>query len=227
MVVTARTPILQLNMYLYVILDGVVDILKRLGAGRPSNHVPITDSVPLSAGAHPCSSSVYTGVKAAGVLSWPLPPTPPQVAPTLRMSRSILWLSHMTSWPVEGLYFTVYTVHVADLGRVSAAACLLGLWVRIPLKALLSVSCESCVLSLLITRPEESYRMWCLRMISTPQQWGGRGPLEAFEPWIYIYIYIYRTCTPLSSITPLSHMAWRRILFLRLYIVRGWVKWKP
>jgi len=225
MVVTARTPILQLNMYLYVILDGVVDILKRLGAGRPSNHVPITDSVPLSAGAHPCSSSVYTGVKAAGVLSWPLPPTPPQVAPTLRMSRSILWLSHMTSWPVEGLYFTVYTVHVADLGRVSAAACLLGLWVRIPLKALLSVSCESCVLSLLITRPEESYRMWCLRMISTPQQWGGRGPLEAFEPWIYIYIY--RTCTPLSSITPLSHMAWRRILFLRLYIVRGWVKWKP
>jgi hypothetical protein len=54
------------------------------------------------------------------------------------------------------------------LRRGSAAACLLGLWVRIPPGAWMSVSCECCVLSGrglcdgLITRPEESYRMWCV-----------------------------------------------------------------
>jgi len=47
----------------------------------------------------------------------------------------------------------------------SAAAGLLGLWVRIPLGVCKSVSCECCVLSGsglcvgLITRPEESYRV--------------------------------------------------------------------
>ena len=51
------------------------------------------------------------------------------------------------------------------LRRGSAAARLLGLWVRIPPGAWMSVSCECCVLSGrglcvgLITRPEESYRM--------------------------------------------------------------------
>ena len=50
----------------------------------------------------------------------------------------------------------------------SAAACLLGLWVRIPPGAWIFVSCECCVLSgrglcsELITYPEESYRLWCV-----------------------------------------------------------------
>ena len=50
----------------------------------------------------------------------------------------------------------------------SAAARLLGLWVRIPLGAWMSVGCECCVLSGrsvwggLITTPEESYRVWCV-----------------------------------------------------------------
>ena len=49
----------------------------------------------------------------------------------------------------------------------SAAALMLGLWVRIPPGAWMSVSCECCVLSgrglcvVLITRPEECYRV-CL-----------------------------------------------------------------
>ena len=48
----------------------------------------------------------------------------------------------------------------------SAAARLLGLWLRIPPGAWMSVSCECCVLSgrglfdELITRPEESYLQW-------------------------------------------------------------------
>jgi len=52
--------------------------------------------------------------------------------------------------------------------RTSAAARLLTSWVRIPPGAWMSVCCECCVLSgrglcdELITRPEESYRPWCV-----------------------------------------------------------------
>jgi hypothetical protein len=51
------------------------------------------------------------------------------------------------------------------LRRGSAAASLLGLWVRIMPGTCISLSCECCVLSGrgpgvgLITRPEESYRV--------------------------------------------------------------------
>jgi hypothetical protein len=50
----------------------------------------------------------------------------------------------------------------------SAADRLLGLCVRIPSEAWMSVCCECCVSSgtglcdELITRPEESYRLWCV-----------------------------------------------------------------
>jgi len=49
-----------------------------------------------------------------------------------------------------------------------AAARLLRLWVRIPPGAWMAVCCECCVLSgrglcdALITRPEESCRLWCV-----------------------------------------------------------------
>jgi len=52
------------------------------------------------------------------------------------------------------------------LRRGSSAARLLRLWVRIPPGAWMSACCEYCVLSGrglcdgLITRPEESYRLW-------------------------------------------------------------------
>ena len=52
------------------------------------------------------------------------------------------------------------------LRRRSAAARLLRMWVRIPPAAWMCVCCECCVLSgrglcdELITRPEESYRLW-------------------------------------------------------------------
>ena len=54
------------------------------------------------------------------------------------------------------------------LRRRSTAARLLRSWVRIPPGAWMSVCCECCVLSRrglfdeLITRPEESYRLWCV-----------------------------------------------------------------
>jgi hypothetical protein len=54
------------------------------------------------------------------------------------------------------------------LRRRSTAVRLLGLWVRITPRAWISVCCECCVLSGrglchgLITRLEESYRVWCV-----------------------------------------------------------------
>ena len=54
------------------------------------------------------------------------------------------------------------------LRRKSTAACLLRLWVRIPPGSWMFVCCKCCVLSgrglcdALITRPDESYRLWCV-----------------------------------------------------------------
>ena len=49
------------------------------------------------------------------------------------------------------------------LRRGSAAARLLGLWVRIQPGAWMSVCCVTCCLCVgLITRPENSYRVWCV-----------------------------------------------------------------
>jgi len=58
------------------------------------------------------------------------------------------------------------------LWRRSAAARMLRLWVRIPPEAWTSVLCVSCVLygrglcDELTTRPEESYRVWCVAVWS-------------------------------------------------------------
>ena len=55
-----------------------------------------------------------------------------------------------------------------NLRRRPAAARLLGLYVRIPRGAWMSVCCEHCVLSRtglyvgLITPREEAYRVWCV-----------------------------------------------------------------
>ena len=61
----------------------------------------------------------------------------------------------------------------------------------------MSVSCERCVLSGTgicdgtITRPGESYPMWCVCVIEKPQR-DGLGPLGLTRDRnIYIYIYIY------------------------------------
>ena len=63
------------------------------------------------------------------------------------------------------------------LRRRSAAARLLRLWVRIPPEAWKFVCCECCVLSGrglcdgLITRPEESYRLWCVVVCDLETSW--------------------------------------------------------
>ena len=63
------------------------------------------------------------------------------------------------------------------LRRRSATACLLRLWFRITPEAWMFVCCECCVLSdrglcdELITRPEESYRMWCVVVCDLETSW--------------------------------------------------------
>ena len=83
--------------------------------------------------------------------------------------------NNVTRWHFQ-VYRSIHLINVLicrsrwprGLRRRSAAARLLGLWVRIPPGAWMSVSCECCVLSgtglcdRLITRPEESYRLWCV-----------------------------------------------------------------
>ena len=65
------------------------------------------------------------------------------------------------------IYFRGRSQWPRGLRRRSAAARLLRSWVRIPPGAWVFVCCECCVLSGrgpcegLITRPEESYRLWC------------------------------------------------------------------
>ena len=59
----------------------------------------------------------------------------------------------------------------------SVAARLLRLWVRIPPGAWMFVCCECCVLSgrglcdELITRPVESYRLWCVAVCDLETSW--------------------------------------------------------
>ena len=63
----------------------------------------------------------------------------------------------------------------------TAGARLLRLWVRIPPGAWISICCECCVLSgrglcnELITRPEESYRPWCVVVCDLETSWMGRS----------------------------------------------------
>ena len=78
------------------------------------------------------------------------------------------------------------------LRRRSTAARLLRSWVRIPLGAWLSVCCDCCVLSgrgacdELITRAEESYRLWCVIVCDLEKtnlvNEEGQGPLGAIAP---------------------------------------------
>jgi hypothetical protein len=86
---------------------------------------------------------------------------------------SIRCCAHVPFWFDHRNNITVFEVRCRSqwpcgLRRGAAAAPLLGLWVWITPGAWMSVSCECCVLSGrglcdgLVTRPEESYRLWCV-----------------------------------------------------------------
>jgi hypothetical protein len=71
----------------------------------------------------------------------------------------------------------IITIYICGLRRRSAAARLMGLRGRIPPEAGLFVCCECYVLSgrglcdELITRPEESYRLWCVVVCDLETSW--------------------------------------------------------
>jgi hypothetical protein len=92
---------------------------------------------------------------------------------TEQLNIYVCWYLCRSQWP-------------HDLRRRSTAARLLRSCVRILPAAWMSVCCERFVLSgrslcgKLITRPEESYRLWCVVVFSRkkkPREWGGQGPL--------------------------------------------------
>ena len=114
------------------------------------------------------------------------------------------------------------------LRRRSAAARLLRSWVRIPPGAWMFVCCKCCVLSgrglcdQLITRPEESYRLWCvvvcyLETSRMRRPWTalGRSATKIIILTIYFnfilipepfYVQIYRTSIS-ASYGPVLHSA--------------------
>ena len=79
-----------------------------------------------------------------------------------------IWVRYIYS-----CYFNIFRAYSRSqwprgIRHRSAAACRLRLWVRIPPGTWMSVWCECCVWSgrglcdELITRPKESYRLWCV-----------------------------------------------------------------
>ena len=103
------------------------------------------------------------------------------------------------------LYLTTHDIHnrqismppvgfetLISAGERPAASHLLRSWVRIPPGEWIFVCCECRVLSgrglldELITRPEESYRMWCVVVCDLETSRMGASYI-----YICIYIYIY------------------------------------
>ena len=95
-------------------------------------------------------------------------------------------------------------------GKRPAAARLLRSWVRIPPGAWIFVCCECRVLSgrglcdEVITRPEESYRLWCVVVCDLETS-------RICPPYIYIYIY------------DISSLRVKRVVQERHYFCRGTV----
>jgi len=114
-----------------------------------------------------------------------------------QLSRKITHRSKKKAWNIllayksecESKRFTFYrgkyqsrrSQRPRGLRRRSVAARLLRLWVRILPRAWIFVCCECCVLSgrslcdELITRPAESYRLWCVVVCDLETSWVRRS----------------------------------------------------
>jgi len=122
----------------------------------------------------------------------------PQFLTQLKMIKIVIYRMCRSQWP-------------RGLSCGSAAACLVGLWVRIPSGAWMSVSCECCLLlcrglcAALISCPEESYWLWCVWMSDYEPSimrspWPNKGCRATFKnlgttvryQWFYLTC-VYRT----------------------------------
>jgi hypothetical protein len=88
-----------------------------------------------------------------------------------------IWLSIADLWFNDPILERSRSQWPHVLRRRSATARLLGLWFRIPPGSWMFVCCECCVLSgrglcsELITRPEESYPLWCVVVCDLEISW--------------------------------------------------------
>ena len=113
----------------------------------------------------------------------------------------------------------------------SAAARLLRSWVRIPPEAWMFVSCECCVLSSrglcdgLITRPEESYWVWCVWVWSRNlvngnalSHWGGYWAKKERTP-LTTDLFGSRTVLQLEKKFPAFYGTWKLFTILDVLTV--------
>ena len=91
--------------------------------------------------------------------------------------RRFKWTRQFHRKTKSGFCACAITFQLAAKHYNTAAIWLMGSWFRIPLKACVGVSCVCCVLSGrglcdgLITRPEESYRMWFFVVCDLGTSW--------------------------------------------------------
>jgi hypothetical protein len=144
-----------------------------------------------------------------------------------------------------------------DLRRRSEVARLLRLWVGIPPGAWMSVYCECCALSgrglsdKLITRPEESYRLWCVVVCDLETSWirrlwqnGGclaknkqtnkqreiyhfrRSPSKTLGQFYTLLLSHFFSIPSLSDhSTPISYSHYPQILFTLIRSSLPWSYW--
>jgi hypothetical protein len=138
---------------------------ENLGPSRPA----LPASCTMGTGSFP-------GVKAARAWGWPSHlhlvyrgPTKSRAIPLLTLR---VFVACKKGWNLQ----QKHPVQLAARSKASATARLLRLWVRIPPGAWMSVCCECCVYCELITRPEESYRLWRVAVCDLETTW-------MWRPW--------------------------------------------
>jgi len=113
------------------------------------------------------------------------PPVVSASCMTFLLCTSVQWLPVLRKTLLTETSKFRYQSTKLRLRRKTAAARLLGLWVRIPPGAWISVSCECCVLC--VRRVDHSSRgilpsVVCLSVIVQPRSWESPGPLRAVAP---------------------------------------------
>jgi len=118
----------------------------------------------------------------------------------------------------------------------SAAAWLLRLWVRFPPGAWMFVCCECCVLSgrglcdELITRPDESYRLWCVVVCDLETSFLRSQTSILIELKIGGHITGCISCTPLTvtvnTIAECPRTDYYIYIYIYIYIYGIYIYWE-
>ena len=135
---------------------------------------------------------------------------------------------------ISVLYLKIGPVLVAARSKTWVARLLI-LWVRIPPGAWMCVCCECCVLSGrgfcdgLITRPKESYRLWCVVVCDLETPWMGRpwptGGCCAKKKITFTYAGIESPAVPLThcSSWPKFGPLWQSLKQTKIQTKKIWL----